>query len=398
MTIQRYETEPYLRELATRIVEVGREDGRNFAVLEETLFYPEGGGQPADQGSIGPAPVIDVQKTDDGIRHFLDRPVETGPTRLVLDWRRRYDHMQQHTAQHLLTAVAADRFGWQTTSFHLGDKHCDIELDTPKIGQIDLERLESAIAEEVRAARPVTVRWVSLDEYQRIDELRSRGLPRGFRGDVRLVEIAGIDLNTCGGTHLASTAEIETLKLIATEPMRGGTRLHWIAGARVRDRIGDLERITAELRGLFETSENELFATATLKRDQLRHAGRVTRGLRNRLAVLEGSDLANATDSVVSRNFEHADLPFLQAIARSFLEQDLSTATVALLTGSTEKGAFFLLASRDDAVDLCQLGPRVAAMLEGRGGGTGNLYQGRAGSLEQRQKALEIVMHELSKA
>ena len=109
-----------------------------------------------------------------------------------LDWARRFDHMQQHTAQHLLTAVAADRFGWPTTAFHLGEHVSDVELDVAAIDEEQLRSLENAVAAEVRAARPVTARRVSRDEYERTD-VRSRGLPAGHAGDVRLVEIDGVD-------------------------------------------------------------------------------------------------------------------------------------------------------------------------------------------------------------
>jgi len=124
--------------------------------------------------------------------------------------------MQQHTAQHLLTAVAADQFGWQTTAFHLGAHVSDIEVDVKSIGKSELRLLEETVAVEVRAARRISARRVSPDEYEQM-EVRSRGLPPGHSGDVRLIEIEGIDLNTCGGTHCVSTAEIEAIALLGTE-------------------------------------------------------------------------------------------------------------------------------------------------------------------------------------
>jgi Ser-tRNA(Ala) deacylase AlaX len=133
-----YDREPYRRELDVRVVEVGAAEGRSWARLDDTLCFPEGGGQPPDHGWLGGVRVVDVQRHEEGIRHFVERPVEVGAASLVLDWERRFDHMQQHTAQHLLSALALDRFGWATRSFHLGPATSDVELDgvPPADGEI----------------------------------------------------------------------------------------------------------------------------------------------------------------------------------------------------------------------------------------------------------------------
>ena len=129
--IPAYERDPLLRRLETEVVSVGDEQGRPFVVLADTIFYPEGGGQPADCGTVGGTAVLDARKVGGDIRHFLAGPAPSGRVTASLDWARRFDHMQQHTGQHLLTAVAEQRFGWCTTAFHLGERLSDIELDAP---------------------------------------------------------------------------------------------------------------------------------------------------------------------------------------------------------------------------------------------------------------------------
>ncbi len=278
-----YERDPYLKELETEVRETGTEDGGPFAVLADTVLYPEGGGQPADRGRLGEVEVIDVQRREGTIRHFLVRPVEPGPVTVRLDWARRFDHMQQHTGQHLLTAVAADRFGWKTTAFHLGDRLCDVELGVAALAATDLEALEAAVAEQIRAALAVSTRRVTQAEFATL-AVRTRGLPAGHEGEVRLVEIAGVDLNTCGGTHVRSTAEIEALKLIAGEPMRGGTRLTFVAGGRVRERLGAHEARNTRLRTLFGAPDDDLAAVAEAKLEQLQASEKRARGLEEELA------------------------------------------------------------------------------------------------------------------
>jgi Ser-tRNA(Ala) deacylase AlaX len=190
-----YEREPYRTEIDAVVLSAGVDQGRPYAVLSDTVLYPEGGGQPADRGFLDQIEVLDVRKAGEGIRHYLAAAVGTGPVKVRLDWARRFDHMQQHTGQHVLTAVAQERFGWETTAFHLGEERCDIELAVPSLSSEELARLEDAVAAMIRSARPVQPRRVSLDAYGTM-QVRSRGLPEGHSGEVRLVEISGVAVTT----------------------------------------------------------------------------------------------------------------------------------------------------------------------------------------------------------
>lgn len=392
-TLPAYERDPRLFELDVEVLATGVEEGgqgRPWARLSDTVLYPEGGGQPADRGWLGEVPVVDVQRRDGEILHFLATPVSSGPARLRLDWPRRFDHMQQHTAQHLLSALAADRFGWETTSFHLAQTTSDVELAAAALPAARLAELEEAIAAEVRAARPVSTRRVSPEELATLAGVRSRGLPAGHVGDVRLVEIAGVDLNTCSGTHLASTAEIECVKLLGSEPMRGGCRLYWVAGARVRARLAAHESRTEALRKTLEGGDDELVSLAAAKVAQLRESERERRRLLERLADAETARLlaAATTERFVDAHLEGVDGAFLQRVASSFAAR--SGAALALLTAESGAASFFALAVQEGAnVDLKALGARAAAALAGRGGGSGRVYQGKAGSLEGRAALVE---------
>ena len=381
-----YERDAYLRELETEVIEFGTEGGRPFAVLADTIMYPEGGGQPADRGWLGEVDVIDVQRREGVIRHFLEHPLAAGPVTARLDWARRFDHMQQHTGQHLLTAVAADRFGWPTTAFHLGDTVCDVELGVASLDPARLEALEEAVAAEIRAAHLVSTRRVDPAELAALD-VRTRGLPAGHHGDVRLVEIAGIDRNTCGGTHVRSTAEIEAVKLLGSDPMRGGTRLTFVAGGRMRARLGAHEARSARLRALFGAPDEELAAVAEAKLGQLQTAERRARGLEEELAEAIAATLAASSERVVSAHFEGKNVAFLQALARRLAEA--APGKAALLTASEDDRAFFALAAGAElTLDVAVDGREVAELLGGRGGGAGRVFQGKAGSLDACGAAL----------
>ncbi len=285
--------------------------------------------------------------------------------------------MQQHTAQHLITAIASDEFGWPTTSFHLGAETSDVELDVETLASTDLEALEDRVMEAVRAALPVTSRHVSPGELDSLD-VRTRGLPEGHVGDVRLVEIKGIDRNTCGGTHLSSTGEIEAVKLLDTESMRGGTRLIWVAGGRLRRRLDAHEERNRELRRVLKTGDDQLVELAEARTAALKDAGRHVRSLQEQLTAELGAKLDDADGSV------------LQLVGRRFAAN--SATGVALLTARRTPELFFVVAAGPDClIDLAAIGAAIAEMLDGRGGGPPGLYQGKAKSLENRPDALRLL-------
>lgn len=392
-----YDLDPYRASLEGEILEVGDDAGRAYVVLADTVFYPEGGGQPADLGSIDEWRVVDVQRVDGEIRHYLEpgsgSAPRLGPTRLELDWERRFDLMQQHTAQHLLTALALARFGWPTTSFHLYDQVSDIELGVTELGRDDLEALEAEVAREIRAARPVVAGWVSPETYGQL-EVRSRRLPAGHSGDLRLVEIAGIDLNTCGGTHLRNTSEIESVKLLGTESCRGGkgTRLHWVAGGRVRRRLGDHEQRAAELRQLLGTRDDQLAVVAGLKLEQLKESERELKATRTRLARSLARELrlqaAGDELALVEAHFEGVDLGLLQQVARTLTAEGFGG--VVFLTAEHHGDRSFVVAVGDAwPGDVIAGGREVAESLGARGGGRDRMFQGKTPSLKHRTDALE---------
>jgi Ser-tRNA(Ala) deacylase AlaX len=388
--IARYEQDPYRTSLTTRVVEAGEGKAGPFAVLEDTIFYPEGGGQPADRGWLGEIPVLDVRRHEGRIHHLLERPAAPGSVEARIDWARRFDHMQQHTAQHLLTAVTLARFGWWTTSFHLRETECDIELSTERIEDSQLAELEELVAAEIRAVRPIRTRRVEPQEYERL-EVRSRGLPAGHSGSIRLVEIEGLDLNTCGGTHVRTTAELECLKLLGAEPCRGGMRLRWIAGGRVRHRLAEHEVRTAELRRVLDTGDDELVEIVRLKLAQLKEMGRRFDERTDRWATQVAEALAMGSGSVAEVHFEAVDLPFLQRVGRRFSELEGGPPLAFLTATEGEAHALVLAASADGPGDVVELGRRVSGVLGGRGGGRGKIFQGKVPSLGEREQALATV-------
>jgi len=352
------------------------DDGTWLAALSASVLYPEGGGQPSDHGTVGGIVVLGLQKRADGVLlHKIGRPVE-GEVTVSLDWARRFDHMQQHTGQHLLTAVAQDQFGLATKAFHLGAERCDIELDG-HLSAAEMSALEAAVNAEIRAARPVEVRLAQPDELEPLG-VRTRGLPEGFVGDVRLVNIEGVDLNTCGGTHLNNTAELQSIALTGTDSMRGGTRLFFLAGRRVRSGLRDSQRRERALSKLLTCPAAEHTAAVTRVMAGAKAAGKENKALKSELARLIGQSLVG----VKHYHRDDGDMGFLNAVAGAATPDG-----VLLLTAGREDGVFLLVG---DADRVAELGPKVADVLEGRGGGRGR-FQGKATRMDRREELLALL-------
>ncbi len=388
-----FERDPYATELTVEVLQVERRANEWVVALDDTLLYPEGGGQPSDRGQLNEVPILRVEKSAAGPQHILEAEVERGRAVLTLDWQRRFDHMQQHTAQHILTRTALDRFGWQTRSFHIGPRVSDIELDCGPPRSQDIEALEDAVSRIIAEARPIRSYRVEAEELSSLD-VRSRGLPADHRGDVRLVDIEGFDVNTCGGTHLASTAEVETLKVVGHEPLRGGCRLFWVAGKRVRTRLAWDEATMTELRTLLDTGDDDLVAGLRMRLDLLKRSKRDRRRLEKRLAEALFEALDAKAERLVDVHLEEAEAGVLRPLAELLARR--GRQSLAFLTATDDAGVLFAVVKGETGadIDLQATGRTVAEILDGRGGGAGQFFQGKATSLESRPQAVERI-HEL---
>jgi misacylated tRNA(Ala) deacylase len=396
-------------------------DGRTVdayeVILSDTLLYPGGGGQPPDHGTIAGQPLLGLFRRADGTPvHAMSKPV-SGRVEIALDWARRFDHMQQHTAQHLLTAIAKDTYGLFTCAFHLGDERSDIELTELVAGAFSEETLAAIERDANRAIRenhPVTAHIVDQDTFATLP-VRTRGLPADHRGPVRLIAIgephatitalenenegekrdtskvrARIDLNTCGGTHVRSTGELQMVKLVATQHLSRATRVHYLAGDRVRTQ---LEISLNHTRALNETLScgpaDHLNAVVKLQAEQ-KTLRRENRRLTARLANRVGRALIPEDGVIVYHdpNPPAASLDFLRAIANAAL--DNHPQCLVFCTSGAKEG-FFVLTGPPARVQQVRL--QVLEAVQGRGGGPPGRCQGKATRLDpkHRKQALKTL-------
>jgi len=383
------QNDPYLKSLSTTVTACSP-SGKNWVIhLAETPFYPESGGQPSDHGTIDGNEIISLRIGGDGnVEHLLSKPLNPGAGVIArIDWNRRYDHMQQHSAQHLLTAVCLNYFGLKTTAFHLGKDKTDIELDNPSIPHATLDDIEAKVNEYIRAN--INITWRDADERE-IESLsvRSRGLPDGFKGAVRLVEIMGIDLNTCAGTHVSGTAELQALKIIDLEKIRGGTRVFFISGGRILKFITSSLVREKEITSILSCGPDRHVSSVKKLMDESDRLSKETKAARMELARIIGESL-KPEKCISSHHTQTADMEFLIHIADSV--RIAFPESLVMLTGGDEKGSgIFLLAGGEDEVKSA--GPEMARILEGRGGGSHGLFQGRALKMENRGEAISFLL------
>jgi alanyl-tRNA synthetase len=345
-------------------------------VLDRTAFYPTSGGQPHDTGLLGGAHVIDVIDEDHRIVHVADAAVLLGPVHGTVDGFRRRDHAEQHTAQHLVSALAADRLGWDTVSVHFGADHSSIEFATPGVSGEQLRALEQWTNEIVGECRDVSIGF----EDASIAERTGLRKPSGRTGDIRVITIAALDRSACGGTHLSRTSEIGSVLLLGVEKIRGHVRIGFLAGGRV------LARAKADAALLSTVARDMNCAVGEL--DTLVSARQLEfKVLRERLTKLEeelaGSrlrDLLHATsaDPDGMRRMVHHVTDESPAMLRAMAAAAGPLERLMFVAIAPSPPTIYFATSADSGIDAGdRLKPALAAA-GGRGGGSARVAQGTA--------------------
>lgn len=362
------------------VVERGTIEGRPFVRLDATILYPEGGGQPADRGTIAGVEVTDVRSRGGDVLHLLAAPVEADAVVVLLDVVRRFDFRQQHTAQHLLSAWLEDRHGLATTSFHLGDAYTAIEVAGAPPSRRTLDEVEAELNELIRADRAVAARWVEPADLDGL-RVRTRGLPEGHDGPVRLVTIDGIDCNTCGGLHVDSLRKLQAIHLLGAEPARGGgARIRFLAGGRVLDELRRRGVVLDGVRDRLGTGPEEFAATLDRWVADRKRLERRVYDLESEWARTIAAELVAVAGPIVARRLPGSGPAFLRVVAAAFLEAR-PEGTVVLVgdEGDPPSPCYLVQSGPKGPSDVSALGERIRSALEARGGGTGRMHQGKGG-------------------
>jgi len=371
MSERLYYTDSYLRDFTARVIDTSA--GGRVVYLDRTAFYPTSGGQPFDLGSIGGIAVTDVADEDERIAHHVAEPMAAGgPVACAIDWQRRFDHMQQHTGQHLLSAVFEELFHLKTVSFHMGADSSTIDLEGGAVDARVLAGTERRVNELVYENRPVTVQFEDSGAAQGLRK------PSDREGTLRIVSIDGLDRSACGGTHLRATGEIGAVLLRKVEKVRQSSRVEFLCGGRaVRRARADYEALSRTAQ-IFSAPLDEVPNVVAAAQEAARTGDKTRRKLELDLAAYQGRELYSTTAAGadgfrrVLRRAERGNLEELRAVAQNFTAQPKAVFLAAL----QDPPSILLAVSEDAGIDAGKLLKAALTANGGRGGGTARIAQG----------------------
>jgi alanyl-tRNA synthetase len=388
MTNRLYYTDAYRTAFTANVVD--RSDDGLRVYLDETAFYPTSGGQPNDLGTLGGVKVVDVVDEDDRVAHVLASPLN-GDKRSIegaVDWTRRHDHMQQHTGQHLLSAVFEDLFGAKTVSVHFGPDYSTLDLDAEFITRDQLVKAERRANQIVAESRAVTVTFE--------DSASAVGLRKASErsGTLRIVSISDVDRSACGGTHVRSTAEIGVVLVRSLEKVRKATRVEFVCGERaVRRARRDYEALVGIATSLSASIDDAAPLVSALS-DRVKEGDNARKKLEKELAgyrVRERYDAATPDSSGV-RTLVIRDATSIDEL-RALAQAAFALSKVVVVGALTSPPSVLLASSEDSGVDAGKTLKERLAVAGGRGGGSPRIAQGSVPDIS----ALESVVESLVK-
>ena len=371
-----YYNDSFLREFEARVISCEPRGAQFEVVLDRTAFYPTSGGQPNDTGQLGNATVADVTEREDGaIVHLTDLALEAGPVHGTIDWLRRFDHMQQHTGQHLLSAAFVELFKMQTVSFHLGGESSTIDLAGASLSEDHAEAAERVTNQIIFGDRAIEMRYATREE------LAAAGVRKEVNreGVLRAVSVEKFDLQPCGGTHVARTGQVGLVLLRKIERQKQNWRVEFVCGGRaMRAARADFAALSEAAR-LLTCGQPDVPAMLgkTLGERKQMHRSRQT--LLGQLASYEARELLQSAQCstaeaprVVRRVFDDADAAYLRLLATRLAAKP----NVQALLASRSGGHVVFAQSPGLAADMNTLLCEALTAAGGRGGGSRDFAQG----------------------
>jgi alanyl-tRNA synthetase len=396
-----YYQDSRLLEFDARVVSLSElDDGQIAVTLDRTAFYPTGGGQPTDTGTLGDARVVDcIDAEDEGVLHVIQGPApEVGDSvHGKIDWLRRLDHLQQHTGQHILSAAFVQLFDAPTMSFRVLEHDCEIDV---ALGNPTDERIEQAVDlanQIIWESRSISTRQVTSEEAA---TLPLRKEP-ARAGELRLIEIGEFDLTPCGGTHASSTGEVGVIAVRSWERAKGLTRIHFMAGLRALADYRKANQTAREVAALFSAGREDSPALVARLVEESKRLRRRIGELEQVACRVEAEDLLRGNSETVSQALSDGAHDGIRIIARVYDDRDADSLkhlalalvahpnTVALLGSRDGDTARLVFARSTDAPgDMNALMRRACSQIDGRGGGKPDMAQGGGKDVDKLAAAL----------
>ena len=359
MTKKLYYENGFLKEFTADVISCEQSEKGYEVILDATAFYPEGGGQPCDHGALGEARVLDVQEQGEAIVHLCDKPL-SGAVKGVIDWERRLDLMQQHTGEHILSGVICKKYGANNVGFHIGADTVTIDFDV-MIPPEDLEQLEEAANTAIWENAPVVCEYPTEEELENLP-YRSK---KALEGKVRIVSVPGYDLCACCGTHLKNAGQVGIIKILSAVKFHQGVRMEILCGKRAFSHYQKVWEQNKMVSAAFSAKPLETGAAAVRMNEALAQEKFRATGLQKRLLDTVADSYVNCGDAV------HFAEDLAPAQVRELADKIAAkcSGTAAVFCGSS-----FCLVNHNG--DVKELGQKLTAAFNGRGGGRDGVFQG----------------------
>jgi alanyl-tRNA synthetase len=369
-----YWQDPYCREFEAHLIRRTEVDARPAVVLDRTCFYPTSGGQPHDTGVLSGVPVLEVIDTEEDILHVLAAPLDGAIMRGAIDWARRFDHMQQHTGQHLLSRAVEQLLGANTVSFHLGVASSTIDINRESLDAAEAAMVEELANRVVWENRTVSVCEVSAQEAENLDLRKAvEAIDR-----VRVVTVDGFDRCACGGTHVRATGEVGSVHIRGWGRQRDDIRIEFLCGRRAVDDYRLRDAVLQQSASTLSVGVGELGEAIERLRMAEAEARHEAEGLRRRVLELDVPRLAAEAKEVaglhlICQVLKDYDGDGMRAIAQRLIQYP---GMIVLLAVGGPSPQICFARSRDVDLDMGQLLRDAAGPFGGRGGGRPHMAQG----------------------
>lgn len=365
-----YFEDPYRMEFEAGVVEELTCEGKPCLILDQTCFYPESGGQLSDKGTLSGVEVLRVFEDGDRIVHQIGKDIFVEKVQGHIDWETRFDHMQQHAGQHILSQSFFHLYKAETLSFHLGNKTSTIEVNLRTAGKDDVKNAEELANRIVFEDRLIKSYFVNMEEIENIP-LRK---PPKVAGLIRIVEVDSFDHSACGGTHPRRTGEIGLIKILKWERIRDNVRLEFVCGLRALRDYSLRNSVLRQVSLKFSSSENEVGSSVDKLLSDFKAQKKTIKRMQEQLIHYEAEEIIRQVKGkIIKKTFCGRAPEEMRFLALTLIKK----GDYCVLFGSKlETRAYLILACSEKlAADMNELVPVVSALLEGKGGGRPSLVE-----------------------
>jgi alanyl-tRNA synthetase len=379
-----YLESPYKVEFEAQVVEKVIWEQKPALILDQTCFYPESGGQPCDKGIINGIEVIKVLEDEARIIHLLAEDMSSAKVTGKIEWQTRFDHMQQHSGQHILSQSFHELLGAETLSFHLGEAISSVEMDLRKISEEEVENVERRANEIVFQDREIKCYFIPEEKIESVPLRR----PPKKKGLIRVVEVLDFDFSACGGTHVRRAGEIGLIKILKLERIRNNIRFEFICGQRTLEDYLWKNRILHELSTRFTVNEGEILNTVEKLSSDLKSQKRKGKKMQEKIAQYEAQEIIQeAKGRIIKEIFVDKTPEEARFLAINIIRKGDFIVLFGLK--GEERGHLILACSENINIDMREIVPLVSPLIKGKGGGRPSLVEIAGEEIENLEQALE---------